>query len=60
MTTRELLWAVRAIARRTDVIGADVVEVSPRSVEGADITAFAGHYVVREYLNGIALRRSER
>jgi agmatinase len=58
MTTRELLWAVRAIARRTDVIGADVVEVAPRSVEGADITAFAGHYVVREYLNGIVLRRT--
>ena len=26
--------------------------------EGADITAFAGHYVAREVLNGIALRRA--
>jgi hypothetical protein len=35
-----------------------VVEVAPRDADGADITAFAGHYVVREFLNGIALRRA--
>ena len=56
MTTPDLLWAVREIASRVNLVGADVVEVSPRTVEGADITAFVGHYVVREYLNGMALR----
>ena len=58
MTTLDLFWAVREVCRRLDVVGADVVEVAPRQVEGADITAFAGHYVVREFLNGIALRRA--
>lgn len=57
MNTVDLLWAVRELSRRLDVVGADLVEVAPRDIEGADITAFAGHYVVREFLNGIALRR---
>lgn len=56
MTTPDLLWAIRQIASRVHLVGADVVEVSPRTVEGADITAFVGHYVVREYLNGMALK----
>ena len=42
-----------------EVVGADIVEVRPRDIEGADITAFAGHYVVREFLNGLAMRRAE-
>jgi agmatinase len=58
MTTLDLLWAERELCRRLEVVGADLVEVSPRTVEGADITAFAGHYVVREYLNGIVMRKS--
>ncbi|WP_172329485.1 agmatinase [Mangrovicoccus sp. HB161399] len=60
MTTPDLLWAVREVASRVELVGADVVEVSPRAIEGADITAFAGHYVVREYLNGMALRAARR
>jgi agmatinase len=59
MTTLDLLWAVRELCRRLEIVGADVVEVRPRDIEGADITAFAGHYVVREFLNGFALRRVE-
>lgn len=59
MTTVDLLWAVREICRRLEVVGADIVEVRPRDIEGADITAFAGHYVVREFLNGLAMRRAE-
>jgi hypothetical protein len=38
--------------------GGGVVEVSPREIEGADITAFAGHHVAREFLNGLAPRRA--
>jgi agmatinase len=58
MTSLDLFWAVREVCRRLDVVGADVVEVAPTSTEGADVTAFAGHYVVREFLNGIGLRRT--
>ena len=59
MTTAELLWAVREVARRTEVIGADMVEVIPTGVGSADITALAADRIVREILGGIALRRKE-
>jgi agmatinase len=57
MTTAELLWAVREVALRLEVVGADLVEVIPTSVGGADITALAADRIVREILGGIALRR---
>ena len=57
MTTAELLWAVREVALRLELIGADVVEVIPTGVGGADITALAADRIVREILGGIALRR---
>jgi agmatinase len=59
MTTSELLWAVREVALRTEVIGADVVEVIPTGVGSADVTALAADRVVREIVGGIALRRNE-
>jgi arginase family enzyme len=59
MTTSELLWAVRELALRTEVIAADVVEVIPTGVGSADVTALAADRVVREILGGIALRRNE-
>jgi arginase family enzyme len=59
MTTSELLWAVREVALRTEVVGADVVEVIPTGVGSADVTALAADRVVREILGGVALRRSE-
>ena len=55
--SRSLLGRARDLPR-LDVVGADVVEVAPLEPEGADITAFAGHYVAREFLNGIGLRRA--
>ena len=58
MTTAELLWAVREVARRLDVVGADMVEVIPTGVGSADITALAADRIVREILGGIALRRN--
>jgi agmatinase len=57
MTTAELLWAVREVALRLEVVGADLVEVIPTGVGGADITALAADRIVREILGGIALRR---
>ena len=57
MTTSELLWAVREVAERLEVIGADMVEVIPTGVGSADITALAADRIVREILGGIALRR---
>jgi agmatinase len=57
MTTAELLWAVREVALRLEVVGADLVEVIPTGVGSADITALAADRIVREILGGIALRR---
>jgi agmatinase len=58
MTTVDLLWACRELARRLDLVGMDVVEVLPTAVGSADITALVAERVVRETLTGIALRRS--
>jgi agmatinase len=58
MSTAELLLAVREVARQTEVIGADMVEVIPAGVGSADITALAADRIVREILSGIALRRN--
>ena len=58
MTAAELLWAVREVAMRLDVVGTDMVEVVPTDVGSADITALAADRVVREILGGIALHRN--
>jgi arginase family enzyme len=60
MTTAELLWAVREVARQTEVVGADLVEVIPTSVGSADVTALAADRIVREVLGGIVLYRRNR
>ena len=57
MTSADLLWAVRALAERLDLVGADVVEVIPTAVGSADVTALVADRIVREALTGIALRR---
>ena len=57
MTSVELLKAVRTLAERLELIGADVVEVIPTAVGSADITALVADRIVREILTGIALRR---
>jgi agmatinase len=60
MTAVDVLWAVRAIAERVEIVGADVVEVIPTAVGSADVTALVAERVVREALTGIALRRRGR
>jgi agmatinase len=57
MTSSDLLRAVREVARRLELVGADVVEVIPTMIGSADVTALVADRIVREILNGIALRR---
>jgi agmatinase len=57
MTAVDLLWAVRTVAERLELVGADVVEVIPTAVGSADGSALVAERVVREALTGIALRR---
>jgi agmatinase len=57
MTSSDLLWACRTVAAELDLVGAEVVEVIPTAVGSADVTALVADRVVREILNGIALRR---
>jgi agmatinase len=57
LTSRELLDTVRRIARELNVVGADVVEVSPPYDGPGQITAFLANRVVLEILNGMAERK---
>ena len=58
MTSGELLWACREVARRLELVGAEVVEVIPTAPGSADITALVADRIVREILNGVVLRVS--
>src|SRR5215211_9261619 len=57
MTSGDLLWACREVARRTRLVGAEVVEVLPTALGSGDITALVADRIVREILTGIALAR---
>lgn len=59
LTTRELFRSLREIGRRVELVGMELVEVSP-PYDHADITALAGHRAVLETLCGLALRRAGR
>jgi agmatinase len=58
MSSADLLWACREIARRLELVGVDVVEVLPTAIGSADVTALVADRIVRETLTGIALRRA--
>jgi arginase family enzyme len=58
MTSADLLWACRELARRLQLVGVDVVEVLPTAIGAADVTALVAERVVREALTGIAQRRA--
>src|SRR4029079_4247154 len=60
MTSGDLLWACREVARRLELVGADVVEVIPTAVGSADVTALVADRIVREILNGLALTRARQ
>jgi agmatinase len=59
LTPRELLRAVRRIAREIELAGVEVVEVSP-PYDQAEVTSLLAHRVVLEALSGLALRRLGR
>jgi agmatinase len=57
MTSADLLWAVRTVASRVELVGMDVVEVGPSNIGSLDLTALVADRIVRETLTGLALRR---
>jgi agmatinase len=56
MLSRELLRAVRQIVGAVEIVGMDVVEVSP-PYDHAEITAILAHRVVMEALSALARKR---
>jgi guanidinobutyrase len=57
MLARELLRAVRQIVSRVDLVGMDVVEVSP-PYDHAEITAILAHRTVMEAISSMAKKRA--
>jgi len=57
LTSREILDTVRRLGRELNVLGADIVEVSPPSDGPGEVTAFLANRIVLEILNGMAERR---
>ena len=60
LTSRQLLDTVRRLAKDVNVLGADVVEVSPPYDGPGEITAYLANRVVLEVLNGMAERKLAR
>lgn len=57
ITSRELLDTLRRLAKALNVVGADIVEVSPPYDGPGQITAFLANRCVLEILNGMAERK---
>jgi len=58
LDSRQLLDTLRRLARDLEVLGADIVEVSPPYDGRGEQTAYLANRAVLEILNGIAERRS--
>lgn len=58
LSPRELLRAIRRIVSSVDLVGMDVVEVSP-PYDSADVTAALAHRCVLEAISALALKRPE-
>jgi agmatinase len=56
LTSRQILDTVRRMSRELNIVGADIVEVSPPYDGPGAITAFLANRIVLEILNGIAER----
>ena len=54
LTSRELLDTLRRLGRELNVVGADIVEVSPPYDGPGEITALLANRCVLEILNGMA------
>ena len=57
MLARELLRAIRRIVRSVDLVGMDVVEVSP-PYDHAEVTSMLALNCVMEAISGLAARKS--
>jgi agmatinase len=58
MLTRELLRAIRQVVGRVELVGMDVVEVSP-AYDVSEVTAAAAHRCVLEAISALAWKRRE-
>jgi agmatinase len=56
MLARELLRAVRQVVSQVDLVGMDVVEVSP-PYDNAEVTALLAHRTVMEAISALAAKR---
>jgi len=56
MLARELLRAVRQIVSQVELVGMDVVEVSP-PYDHAEVTAILAHRTVMEAISALAAKR---
>jgi agmatinase len=60
MAVDELLGACRAVGKRANLVGAEIVEVIPTQIGSADTAALVADRIIREVLTGIALRRRDQ
>jgi agmatinase len=58
LTSRQILDSVRRISRDLNIVGADIVEVSPPYDGPGAITSFLANRIVLEILNGLAERNA--
>jgi agmatinase len=56
LTSRQILDTARRVSRELNIVGADIVEVSPPYDGPGSITSFLANRIVLEILNGIAER----
>jgi agmatinase len=57
LNSREVLDTMRRLARELNVVGADIVEVSPPYDGPGEQTAYLANRIVLEILNGMAERK---
>ena len=58
LTSRQILDTVRRLGRDLNVLGADIVELSPAYDGPGEQTAYLANRVVLEILNGMAERKA--
>ena len=58
LNSRELLDTIRRLSRELEVLGADIVEVSPPYDGPGEQTAYLANRIVLEVLNGMAERKA--
>jgi len=59
LNSREILDTVRRVSKELNVLGADMVEVSPPYDGPGEQTAYLANRLVLEILNGMAERKTD-